>query len=163
MKVLSLYAATFVIAAFTSVTAQQPSPSPAPPPQDEVIRVTTNLVQADVIVTDKSGRQVSDLRPEDFEVMEDGKRQSLSHFSYISTERPNRPADGPAKPADNSSPEVLPFPVSDAQARRTLAIVVDDLGLSAESIVSVRKALKEFVENQMQPHDLVAIVRTTQG
>jgi VWFA-related protein len=159
MKALSLYAATFVVAAFTSVQAQQPAPSPTPPPQDEVIRVTTNLVQADVIVTDKSGRQVTDLRPEDFEVLEDGKRQTLSHFSYISTDRPNQQI---AKSTDSSS-GVLPLPVSEAQARRTLAIVVDDLGLSAESIVSVRKALNEFVENQMQPTDLVAIVRTTQA
>lgn len=159
MKVLSLYAATLVIAAFTSVTAQQPAPSPAPSPQDEVIRVTTNLVQADVIVTDKSGRQVTDLQPEDFEVLEDGKKQTLSHFSYISTDRPNQQV---AKSTDSSS-GVPPLPVSEAQARRTLAIVVDDLGLSAESIVSVRKALKEFVENQMQPTDLVAIVRTTQA
>lgn len=165
MKVLSVYAATFVLAAFTSVTAQQRTPSPAPPAQDDVVRVTTNLVQADVIVTDKSGRQVTDLRPEDFEVLEDGKRQTLSHFSYISTERPNKPTDASGtKSADkNSSPEVLPLPVSEAQARRTLAIVVDDLGLSAESIASVRKALREFVENQMQPNDLVAIVQTTQA
>ena len=159
MKVLSLCVATFVIAAFTSVTAQQPAPSPAPPAQDDVVRVTTNLVQADVIVTDKSGRQITDLRPEDFEVLEDGKRQTLSHFSYISTA--NQPA---AKPAEkNSATELPPLPVSEAQTRRTLAIVVDDLGLSAESIVSVRKALKEFVENQMQPNDLVAIVQTTKA
>src|SRR5689334_896169 len=110
MKALSLYAATFVVAAFTSVTAQQPTPSPAPPPQDEVIRVTTNLVQADVIVTDKSGRQVTDLRPEDFEVLEDGKKQTLSHFSYISTDRPNQQA---AKSTDSSS-GVPALPVSEA-------------------------------------------------
>ncbi len=159
MKVLSLYVATFVIAAFTSVTAQKPAPSPAAPAQDDVVRVTTNLVQADVIVTDKSGRQVTDLGPEDFEILEDGKRQTLSHFSYISTA--NQPA---TKPADkNSSPELPSLPVNEAHTRRTLAIVVDDLGLSAESIVSVRKALKEFVQNQMQPSDLVAIVQTTKA
>ena len=163
MRVQRFYAATLVIATFASITAQQPAPSPAPPAQDDVVRVTTNLVQADVIVTDKSGRQVSDLRPEDFEVLEDGKRQTLSHFSYISTDRPNQP-DAAKKSHDrNSSTELPPLPISAAQTRRTLAIVVDDLGLSAESIVSVRKALKEFVENQMQPHDLVAIVQTTKG
>lgn len=163
MKVQRFSAAMFVIAAVVSVTAQRPAPSPAPPAQDEVVRVTTNLVQADVIVTDKSGRQVTDLRPEDFEVLEDGKRQTLSHFSYISTERPTRPSEAATNPGEKSSPELPDLPVSEAQARRTLVIVVDDLGLSAESIVSVRKALKEFVENQMQPHDLVAIVQTTKA
>ena len=110
MKVRGFYAATLVVAAFVSVTAQRPAPSPAPQEQDEVVRVTTNLVQADVIVTDKSGRQITDLRPEDFEILEDGKRQTLSHFSYISTERPNRPVDGATKSAEkNTSPEYCPF------------------------------------------------------
>ena len=39
-------------------------------------------------------------------------------------------------------------------------MVVDDLGLSFENIVRVRGALKKYVEGQMQPGDLVALVRT---
>ncbi len=35
------------------------------------MRVTTNLVQVDAVVTDKDGKQVDDLRPEDFEIIED--------------------------------------------------------------------------------------------
>jgi len=47
--------------------------------------------------------------------------------------------------------------------RRTIVLVVDDLGLSFESMSSVRHDLKRFVERQIQPGDLVAIVRTSGG
>jgi VWFA-related protein len=47
--------------------------------------------------------------------------------------------------------------------RRTIALVVDDLGLSFQSTHFVRRALKQFVDQQMQPGDLVAIIRTSGG
>lgn len=47
--------------------------------------------------------------------------------------------------------------------RRTIALVVDDLGLSFESTVHVRNALKKFVDKQMQPGDLAATIRTGAG
>src|SRR5260370_27687116 len=47
--------------------------------------------------------------------------------------------------------------------RRTISVVVDDLGLSFESTYYVRRALKKFVDEQMQTGDLVAIIRTSGG
>ena len=47
--------------------------------------------------------------------------------------------------------------------RRAIALVVDDLNLSFTSVHSVREALGKFVDEQMQPGDLVAIVRTGGG
>ncbi len=49
------------------------------------------------------------------------------------------------------------------EVRRTLALVVDDLGLSGESIPRVRSAIRNFIDEQMRPGDLVAIVRTGAG
>ena len=40
------------------------------------MRITTNLVQVDVVVS-KDGKQVRDLKPEDFEILEDGRPQPL--------------------------------------------------------------------------------------
>ena len=56
-----------------SLIAQTPpqNPSQPKPGEDEVVRVSTNLVQIDAVVTDKNGKQVSDLRLEDFEIFED--------------------------------------------------------------------------------------------
>ena len=52
--------------------------------QDEdVVRITTNLVQVDVIVT-KDGKHIIDLKPEDFEILEDGRPQPITSFVYVS-------------------------------------------------------------------------------
>lgn len=44
-----------------------------------------------------------------------------------------------------------------------MAIVVDDLGLSFESIAGARRALTKFVNDEVGPGDLVAILRTSGG
>ncbi|HKG80522.1 MAG TPA: VWA domain-containing protein, partial [Pyrinomonadaceae bacterium] len=163
MRAQLLSTAILIFGLFGTVSAQKPAASPTPVSQDEVVRITTNLVQADVVISDKSGRQVTDLGPEDFEILEDGKRQPLVHFSYISTETARSSQQAPSTTSPPVTTTIPPAPISPEQARRTLAIVVDDLGLSAESIVAVRKALTQFVNEQMQPNDLVAIIRTTQG
>jgi len=71
----------------------------------------------------------------------------------------------PAKPFanDKNAAPVPPTRIRPEEVRRTMAIVVDDLGLSFESVHFVRQSLKKFVERQMQDGDLVAIVRTAGG
>jgi VWFA-related protein len=151
----------------STIAGQAQSPSPSPQQQqgsDDVVTVTTNLVQVDVVVLDKNGRQVTDLRPEDFEVQEDGKRQPITNFAYISVDAANSPQQNlaTARPAtDPNAPTVAPPPLRPEQVHRTITFVVDDLGLSFESIGYVRQALKKFVDEQMQPGDQVAIIRSS--
>ena len=52
---------------------------------------------------------------------------------------------------------------STATEARTVALVVDDLGLSFASTYEIRKAVRKFVDSQILPEDLVAIVRTAGG
>ena len=44
------------------------------------IRANTRLVVVDVVVTDKKGQPVTGLKPEDFTVEENGKKQKVSLF-----------------------------------------------------------------------------------
>jgi VWFA-related protein len=158
-----------------SITAQpapvrRPSrdPSRLPPAQqqEDVVRINTNLVQVDVIVTDKNGRRVADLRPEDFEIVEGGKKQQITHFSYHDfgggAARPGEAAKEAGQPRPGGGPTTT-SPLSRSQVRRTFALVVDDLGLSFESFGFVKNALRGFVEERMQPGDLVAVIRTSSG
>ncbi|HEY3134840.1 MAG TPA: VWA domain-containing protein [Blastocatellia bacterium] len=133
--------------------------------QDEIVRISVTLVQVDVSVTDKKGRPVTDLRSEDFEIYEDGKRQQITNFSYISPERFGATeASPPAQSRIAKNPPLSPpVRLRPDQVRRTIALVVDDLTLTVESAPFVRQALKKFVDEQMQPGDLVAIIRTGAG
>ena len=151
-----------------AVAGQQPKPSPPPDLQskDEVVRVTTNLVQVDVVATDKSGKQVSDLRPDEFEVFEDGRKQQITNYSYISTAAvpaAQSATAGLTKSAGKDEPKIQPALVHPEDVRRTIALVVDDLGISFESIGFVRQAVRKFLDEQMQPNDLVAIILTSSG
>jgi VWFA-related protein len=152
--------------------AQQPQPSPTPPPveqqkpqpeSDDVVRITTNLVQVDAVVTDKQGKLVTDLQPEELEIFEDGRKQKITHFSYNATTTEQPAKDTPPKSVDKNAPPIPPSRLRPEDVRRTIALVVDDLGLSFESTHFVRDALKKFVDRQMQPGDLVAIIRTSGG
>ncbi len=133
----------------------------APPPPPPVIRVTLSLVQVDAVVTDKSGRHVTDLTAADFEILEDGRRQEITHCSYVAIPALAVQAPRPTDPA--LPPPPVPTRIRADRVRRTIALVVDDLGLSFRSIVEVREALRKFVDEQMEPGDLVAIVRTRGG
>lgn len=139
-----------------------------PAKEEDVVRISVTLVQVDAVVTDKQGNPVTDLKSSDFEVYEDGRKQHITNFSFVGTqpESPLAPAVAPAKPDSKSKASLPPGPpvrLRPDQVRRTIALVVDDLGLSFESTGAVRDALKKFVDQQMQPGDLVAIIRTGAG
>jgi VWFA-related protein len=159
MNIKALLALLLLFCVISPALAQTPpqTQKPAGDEKDEVVKITTNLVQVDAVVT-KDGKPVTNLTPEDFEIYEDGKRQTITSFAYIS----NVPGSTPQPAtADTKTPGVVPYtPVKPNESRRTVAFVVDDLGLSAESMAQVRKQLRKFVAEQLQPNDLVAIIRT---
>lgn len=162
---LMLLAITY--SSFAQKSAPKPSVSSPPavptqePSAEDVVRITANLVQIDAVVTDNKGQQVADLTDRDFEILEDGRPQKITNLSYVSIKSPVTDSSTTVTPKDRSLvPSVILRPEA---VHRTIALVVDDLGLSFESTVYVRKALKKFVDEQMQPGDLVAIIRTRAG
>ena len=145
--------------------AQTPTPTPEADSGDDVVRITSNLVQFDAVVTDKQGRHVADLRPEELEIYVDGRRQEISNFTFVAGEPEAGRAAQPAARGEKSvpAPPAPSGPPRASQVRRTIALVADDLGTSFQDIIGVRRALKKFVDEQMQPGDLVAIMRTSAG
>jgi VWFA-related protein len=128
------------------------------PREDKAIRISTELVQLDAVVTDKNGKVVSGLSKDDFELYEGGKKQLITFFEFVPAGRSVRPtADG--KPAVRPSPQT---PAAE-DIRRIFGFVVDDLTIRFEDLAYTREMLTNFVNNQMQPGDLVAIVRTVGG
>jgi VWFA-related protein len=179
MKKQSWVAIFLLLSLFASVLGQQQSSTGAQqgaPPKDtqrttagqkdEVVRINVNLVQVDAVVTDNNGKQVTDLGADDFEIFEDDKPREIANFSYVTkqavTAKP-APATAAGKNSSPPPPPVPPVRLRPEQVRRAIALVVDDLGLSFESSHYVRDALRKFVDEQMLPGDLVAIIRTGAG
>ena len=78
LLIMALASSEFVAAAF-----REPSQDPKKPTAEEPVRLSASLVQVPAVVTDRSGKFVSDLARNEFTVSEDGKRQDISFFTAV--------------------------------------------------------------------------------
>jgi VWFA-related protein len=158
---------------------QQPA-TPAVPSDTPTFRVGTRLATIDAVVVDRDGKHVTDLKPEDFEIVERGKRQPVRQAVYVQVVGPDgtvvpptpvtAPSATPAKATSTSPSPERARPLAGGRGLapaerggRVVALVVDDLGLSFQSTADVRRMLTRYVDTQILPGDLVAIIRTAGG
>ena len=138
-----------------SQNASAPQPK-AQKPEDATLRIQTELLQLEVFVTDKSGQPVRDLKQADFELEEDGKPQTISHFSFGTASRPARWLTTDPKPNSQANTAV-----TTTQIKPYIVLVIDDLHLSAENLGFARQALLKFVDQQLTANEQVAIITTS--
>jgi VWFA-related protein len=137
--------------------AQAPAPS-QPPPQQQTptFKVRVDYVEVDVVVTDRQGNLVRDLKKEDFQVLEDGKTQAINTFTQVDipVERADRPlfADSPIEPDVKTNEK--PFD------GRVYVMVIDDLHTRFGRSTRVKAAAKQFIERRLGANDLMAVVHT---
>jgi VWFA-related protein len=137
-----------------SSAPQAPSapPSPPPPAQQPTFRAGINFVRVDVIVTDRQGNAVADLRQEDFEVTEDGRPQKIESFKLVNVTSGASPADEAPRDIRTSIDEESEASRDDV---RLFAVFLDDYHVRRETSWRVREPLAAFVENQLRPLDMV--------
>jgi len=131
--------------------AQTPAPSQAPTQPPPVFRVATRLVQVNVVVHDRHGQPVADLKQEDFAIVERGKPQTISFFEVVA-------ADKPAAPSAPLPPHVFTNVVARQAGVPTnvTVILVDLLNTSLVDQHYARRALVNFL-GQIQPQDRVSL------
>jgi VWFA-related protein len=120
------------------------------------IKLNAELVQIDVLVTDKAGKPVGGLKRDDFELLDNNKAQQISTFAYEET-KARRIGD---TVLENRR---LPKAITAGELKRVFAFVVDTLHIKFENVNQTRKMLGDFVDNKMQPGDLVLILPTGGG
>jgi len=102
-------------------------------------------VVIDLVAVDRQGRFIADLRPDEIEVKEDGKRQGVQLLQLVGqASDPPATNAAPAAAIDASSAETTSSTegVSRVAApARRLAIVVDSLALSVDAVPRVRQSL----------------------
>jgi VWFA-related protein len=147
----------FFILCFVTLAYSQNNPSQE---EDKTIRIDTELIQLDVVVTDKDGKVVDKLKQEDFEITEDGKKQSIEFFSFVHPEiKENIPNKTLSKPDRKTNIDVSLI----EQSGRVFIVLVDDLHISPANMSNVKKQLFQLIDNQIQDGDRVSVVTTGGG
>lgn len=152
------------LAVLSLLLAQTPPAAPAQgqrPPRDqpdEIIRVDTELVQTGVTVLDKQGRFVEGLTRDQFELKVDGRAQPVAFFERVtagsaSEEAQIAAARGQSRPAAAGGSA----PVGSPDRGRTFFFFVDDLHMTAESVIRARQLILRFVERDMGQNDQAAV------
>src|SRR5262249_2531504 len=136
------------------------------PPGQPTFRTGVRLAVFDAVVTDDKGRHVTDLTPADFEVVERGKKQTIRQVTYVRT---GEAASAAGASAVGASAPGAPVPAgtsglaSREHTARVFAIVVDDYAMPFTSTVYARTMLERYLERDVAPGDLVAILRSSGG
>src|ERR1044071_2983194 len=125
---------------------------------DEVVKVKSNLVNIDVIVKDKKGKYVSDLKPEDFVITENGQPQKIEFFdaplSKIETHKPNETGVATTTTTTGTTP---------TPPRHYVSLVLDSQTTDLTNLKPLREGAIKYVREQITEADAVAILSVTNG
>lgn len=134
----------------------QPPPTQSPQQQPPTFRAGVKLVRVDVTVLGKNDWPASDLKAEDFEVLEDGAPQKVETMQFIRL-------SGQPPAGDDSSLEIRLPEHAESEAERddvrVFVLFLDDYHIDRLPAITIplRRGLTDFIV-RLQPTDLVAIV-----
>ncbi len=131
-------------------------PSDGVSAQTPTFKAQVEYVEVDVLVTDAQGRPVHDLTKDDFQVLEDGKRQTITNFGVVNipVERPDRPLFQPDPIEPDVASNERPFD------GRVYVMVLDDYHTNALRSQLVKNAARQFIQRNLGANDLMAVVTT---
>ena len=147
------------LCALAACVGQNPPQQKSTQPQEDVIKIYTDLAQTDVMVFDKQGRFVNNLRREDFQLHIDGEPQPIEFFEQISAGSANEEAQLAAARGTATSVLSAPAPLDRG---RTILFYVDDFHLSAGDLIFLRQALQHFIDNDLGQND-EAVITSASG
>ncbi|HYB96368.1 MAG TPA: VWA domain-containing protein [Vicinamibacterales bacterium] len=135
-------------------TPPQAAQQPPPPDQQPVFRTGINTVRVDVIVTDRQGNPVHDLKLEDFEIHEDGKPQKAETFRLIKIDTVTQPGYTQRTIRTRNDEETA---AADENSR-IFMFFLDDYHVLKDTSMSMKKPVIDFIANELAPGDLVGVM-----
>src|SRR6266403_5974456 len=130
---------------------------------DDVIKVTSNLVSLDVIVKDKKGKAITDLKPEDFTVSENGVPQKIEFFDSTLASNDFTHRDDVAQTAtatDSTQPKARN---PNGLPRNIIALVLDGQSTELANLKHVREGVVKYIRERVSASDSVAIFSISSG
>jgi len=139
----------------TGLSAQENKNTQKRPDEDEVVRVKTNLVDIDVMVKDKKGKYIPDLKAEDFTIFENGVQQKVEFF--------DPPLAGNNGRGDTGTVSITVQPVSGSLPRNIISLVLDGQTTDLTNLKQVREGTLKYIREQISESDTVALFAVTSG
>jgi VWFA-related protein len=153
-RIASLLAAVAVTAAGVA-----PARAQAPRAGQGEVQLNAGEVLLDLIVTDKKGRPITDLKPGEVEVYENGERQQVTSFGIVRVGP--APKDAPEAPAPGATTAPAAIANSVFSGVNLIVIIVDRTSVQQANLVQVYKAAENFVNTRLATNDFVAVFATT--
>jgi VWFA-related protein len=139
--------------------------SPSATPQDPpVFGARADLVVIDLIATDGDGRLVTDLRAEEIEVQEEGKRQRVEFARFVAAGDHEATATGalPSPPTETGAP--APPAVRQAPGSPlSLVVVVDLATMPFDLLAHTREAVVRMARERLEPGTRLMLVTLDRG
>ena len=135
---------------------------------DVVIRSNAREVLLDVVVHDAHGKLVTNLKPEDVTVFEDGVSQDVRSFRLVSgaevrAEDEREAAEAKAAPAKTTAPAARP-PINPLRTVNVVCLILNNLtaatpgdSLRAPTRTFAFEAARKFIDNQLRPNTYIGI------
>jgi len=157
MRSRHLFCLSSLFLLITSSGTQAQTPSPTPKPQDDVVRVYTELVQTDVMVFDKQGKFVNGLTADNFELRIDGKPRTIQGFEQITAGSDEESQLAAARGSTTINVK-RPVPLDRG---RIVFFYLDDFHMDLSGLNSAKKVITQFIEKDMGQNDQAAIASAT--
>jgi VWFA-related protein len=159
MKIRQSMLGLIMLCILAASAQSQEKKEPKKTADDDVIKVTANLVNFDVIVKDKKGRVITDLKPEDFTVYENGVPQKIEFFDSTLTSSSNEAA----KPT-NGTVSTEPGPrTPNGFPRNIIVLVLDGQSTEAANLNHVREGMVKYIRERISGNDSVALFSISSG
>jgi VWFA-related protein len=168
-KMAATAAAGLLFIASPYAEQQQPQKAPS-------FRVRTDVVSVDVVVRDKSGAVVTDLKPQDFEIREDDKPQQIVTFTFQQvtgkTPPPMETADllaaaqtklaaenahTPTGTQAEAAAAQVPMSSAELAGRRLIVLLFDTSSMQPEDVQRAVDSANKYVSTSMTESDLIAV------
>src|ERR1039458_317012 len=122
-----------------------------------IFKARVNLVMVPVVVRDRQGKAVGNLKQDDFQLFDKGKPQYIARFSMERAAGRLIKAGGPATGRDQASGEKPAVDLPD----RFIAYLFDDVHMKFGDLAPSRDAAGRHIDNALRSTDRAAIYTTS--